>query len=169
MGAKLLAIPALLVASIAVGCLGSSGSGTFGFSLSDTADAIGDFSALNAHVSAIEITATNGTRMNETPTTTTFDLTRLTNTNQTQLFKGSVPAGSYKRVELVLASASGDLKSGGTTSVAAPSGGLFLNSNFTIASGKTTNFVFDIQVHKLGNAQYQFYPNGGIGGPSGPS
>jgi filamentous hemagglutinin family protein len=131
-------------------------------------DAIGDFTSLTAHVTSIDVTAQGGGTTSLSPKTSSFDLTKLTSANQS-LFNGSLAAGTYSRVELKIASASGVLRaSGQTVNVSVPSGGLFLNDNFTIAAGKTTTFLFDIQVHKLGNGGYQFFPSTAIGGSSGP-
>ena len=54
---------------------------------------------------------------------------------------------------------------GKTVDVKAPSDQLFLDTGFDVASGRQTDFVFDIQVHTEGNGSYIFQPNATGSGP----
>ncbi|MHB8586836.1 MAG: DUF4382 domain-containing protein [Thermoplasmatota archaeon] len=148
---------ALLIA----GCMASS-TGTFTLHATDAPDDIGDFSSLTAHVSAILLTPQGGSAASYTPANSTFDLTKLTGSNTTTLFHGSVPTGTYSRIEISISNVTGVLKVTGTTvSVVAPSGTIFVQNTFNVSSGAETTFTFDIQVHKEGNGQYILKPNAG--------
>jgi hypothetical protein len=140
------------------GCL-SSGSGTLDVQATDAPDNLDDFRHLNVTVTSIVIRMKDGGDKSYTPSSSTFDLTTLNGGTTKSLFKDDVPAGNYTRLELKVQDAMGDLKAGGSVAVKAPSGTLFLNRGFTVEEGKTTTFVFDIQVHKLGNGGYNFQPN----------
>ena len=152
-----LAATALLLA----GCSSSAGTGTLAVQATDAPDDLGDFSSLTVHVDSISIHGDgDGSNHSYAPASPTFDLTQLHDGNVSTLFNGSVPAGNYTYLELHIQSASGVLKDGGqTVDVKAPSSRIFLNTRFTVASGKTTTFTFDVQVHQLGNGDYQLKPN----------
>lgn len=159
---RTLALPALAAALLLLaGCASNSGSGTLAVQATDAPDDLGDFSSLTVHVDSIAIHG-DGSGSNHTyaPASPTFDLTQLHDGNVSTLFNGSVPAGNYTYLELHIQSASGVLKQGGAAiDVKAPSSRIFLNTAFTVASGKQTTFTFDVQVHKLGNGDYQLKPN----------
>jgi hypothetical protein len=147
-----------LVAALLAGC-SSGGTGTFTLKATDAPDNIGDFKSLNVTVTSIDLTMKDGGQKSYAPSHGTFDLTQLTSGNTTTLFHDQVTAGNYTRLELKIKDATGVLKAGGTVSVKAPSGTLFVNTAFTVDSGKETTFTFDIQVHQEGNGSYIFKPN----------
>lgn len=154
----------LSIASLACLCVLSAGcaskSGTLAVQATDAPDDLGDFSSLTVHVDRITVHGDGISNKSYTPASPTFDLTRLHDGNLTTLFNGSVAAGTYTYLELHIQSAQGTLKSGGgSVQVAAPSSRIFLNTHFTVEEGKQTTFVFDVQVHKLGNGDYQLKPN----------
>ncbi|MEA3202494.1 MAG: hypothetical protein QOI63_160 [Thermoplasmata archaeon] len=155
-------LPALLmvIASLA-GCAGSD-TGTFTLHATDAPDDIGDFSALTVTVTSIDLTMKGGGVTSYAPSSSTFDLTKLTSGNTTTLFHDQVKAGNYTRLELKVQDASGILKAGGkAAAVKAPSGTLFVLQDFTVAAGRETTFTFDLQVHMEGNGSYIFKPNAG--------
>ncbi|MHB8632884.1 MAG: DUF4382 domain-containing protein [Thermoplasmatota archaeon] len=150
----------VLVLAPLAGCT-SSGTGTFTLHATDAADNIGDFQSLTVTVTSIDLTMKDGGVTSYTPASPTFDLTKLTSGNTTTLFHDQVKAGNYTRLELKVQDANGVLTAGGTTTVKAPSGTLFVDQPFTVGSGQETKFTFDIQVHREGNGDYIFKPNAG--------
>ncbi len=150
----------LLTALSLAGC--ASSEGTLGVHVTDAPGAIGDFTSLTITVSAIELKDKDGGGSTSfAPASPTFDLVRLLNGNLTTLFRDSVPAGNYSKLELVIASAQGVLKSGGTVEVAAPKGSIFLPTQFTVKGGGNVDFLFDIHVVAKGNGAYSLQPNAG--------
>lgn len=153
-----------LCALVLSGCASSSGS--LALRVTDAADAIADFSSLTVTVDKITLTKSDGGAKDYAPASPTFDLTKVANANTTTLFSGAVDNGNYTKLTLHVSSANGVLASGGkTVSVKAPSDQLFLTSPFDVSTGKTTDFLFDVQVHQLGNGDYQLQPNAGHSGP----
>lgn len=160
---KLLASSVLAVAI--AGCT-SADTGTFTLRVTDAPDNIGDFSYLNVTVTGITLTAKDDSKVELNASAPTFDLTKLTSGNTTTIFSDEVPVGNYTRLDLFFENASGVLAADNSTvSVKAPSGRIFLNTAFEIAAGAETEFLFDVQVHKLGNDEYQFKPNADGSGP----
>jgi hypothetical protein len=159
---------ALALASFAIllsGCT-SSGTGTLNLHVTDAPDNIGDFSSLNVTVEKITLTGKDGKSKEYAPSNATFDLTQLTNGNLTTLFRGSVDAGNYSKLELSIKDAKGVLRAGNASvDVKAPGGKIFLTTSFEVAEGKETDFTFDIQVHQEGNGSYIFQPNATGSGP----
>ena len=148
---------AACLALLLSGC--ASKSGTLAVQASDAPDDLGDFSSLTVHVDRITIQG-NGGNHSYAPANPTFDLTQLHDGNVTTLFNGTVAAGNYTYLELHITSASGVLKAGGAAiDVKAPSSRIFLNTHFEVAAGHQTTFLFDVQVHKVGNGDYQLKPN----------
>ncbi|MCA1811202.1 MAG: DUF4382 domain-containing protein [Halobacteriales archaeon] len=130
----------------------------------DAPDDIGDFSSLTIQVARINLKGggAGGANSSYAPATSSFDLTKLTNGNLTTLFKDQVPAGNYTYLEIEVSSATGVLKAGGkSVDVKAPSNRIFLNTHFEVKAGQETDFLFDIQVHMVGNGDYQLKPNAG--------
>lgn len=157
----LLLAPALLLA----GCTGGD-TGTLNLRVTDAPDAIGDFSSLNVTVEKITLTGKDGGTKDYTPSSGTFDLTKLTSGNVTTIFGGAVDAGNYTKLTLHVKDAKGVLAADGSqVDVKAPSGQLFLTTQFEVAQGKETDFLFDIQVHQQGNDAYIFQPNATGSGP----
>jgi hypothetical protein len=94
------------------------------------------------------------------PASPTFDLVKLVSGNLTTLFRDTVPAGNYSKLELVVSSAQGVLKAGGqTVQVKAPKGSIFLTTKFTVEAGKEVDFLFDVHVVAKGNGDYSLQPN----------
>ena len=157
--ASLAAILSLALLSVlSAGC--ASKSGTLAVQATDAPDDLGDFSSLTVHVDRITVHGEGISNKSYSPASPTFDLTQLRDGNLTTLFNGSVAAGAYTYLELHIQSAEGVLKSGGSSiQVTAPSSRIFLNTHFTVEEGRQTTFVFDVQVHKVGNGDYQLKPN----------
>jgi len=152
------ALAAIALLSLA-GC-SSSGQGNLAVQATDAPDDLGDFSSLTVHVDQISIQGDGAGNHSYAPSHPTFDLTQLHDGNVSTLFNGSVPAGNYTYLELHITSASGVLKDGGqSVDVKVPSSRIFLNTHFSVAPGKTTTFTFDVQVHQVGNGDYQLKPN----------
>lgn len=147
------------------GCTGDD-SGPFSVLVTDAPGNIADFSSLIVTVDTITLTGADNETDDLAPSSPTFDLTKLTEGNVTTLFNGSVDEGTYSRLDLHFSNATGVLKADNSTiSVKAPSGRIFLNTPFTVSAGNETSFLFDIEVHKVGNGDYQFKPNAGTSGP----
>jgi hypothetical protein len=147
-----------LLSVLSAGC--TSKSGTLAVQATDAPDDIGDFSSLTVHVDRISVHGEGISNKSYTPSSPTFDLAQLHDGNLTTLFNGSVAAGTYTYLEMHIQSASGVLKSDNSTvQVTAPSSRIFLNTHFTVQDGQQTTFVFDVQVHQVGNGDYQLKPN----------
>ncbi len=165
----------LMTAAALAGCA-AGGEGTVGVHVTDAPGAIGDFASLTIVVSAIEMKSKDKDGADKdasyAPASPTFDLVKLVNGNLTTLFRDPVPAGNYSKLELVIASATGVLKSNGSTvTVKAPKGSIFLPVKFTVEAGKDVDFLFDVHVVAKGSGDYSLQPNAGgskqIGKPSG--
>lgn len=152
-------VPALTLAlALLAGC--TSGTGTLTVHATDAPDNLGDFSSLTVQVAHINLQDAGGKAQSFTPATSSFDLTKLKNGNLTTLFHDQVPAGNYTYLEIEISSATGVLKATGqSVDVKAPSNRIFLNTHFEVKAGQETNFVFDVQVHMVGNGDYQLKPN----------
>lgn len=160
-------ISLLLVVPLALsGCLSPEAEGQFALRVTDAPDNIGDFSYLNVTVTRISLQRSDNATVDLAPSNGTFDLTKLVEGNTSTLFNGSVPVGNYSRLDLFFTDAVGVLAADGSEMpVKAPSGRIFLNTGFTIVEGEETSFLFDVQVHKTGNGDYQFKPNADGSGP----
>lgn len=155
----------VLAAALFAGCA-SSGTGTLNLHVTDAPDNIGDFASLNVTVTSITLTNKDGGNKDYTPANGTFDLTKLQSGNVSTIFGGPVDLGNYTKLTLHVSDAKGVLAADGkSVDVKAPSGQLFLTTSFEIASGKTTDFLFDIHVVKQGNGGYSFQPNATGSGP----
>lgn len=96
---------------------------------------------------------------------TTVDLTELQGANATLLENLSMPAGEYTQVRLVVSDINATLTDGSDQRVKLPSERLKLITPFTLGSGDTVNFVFDITVQKAGNSgKYILQPVAGESG-----
>lgn len=167
---RLLLIP--LFALALAGCMGSGDEGQLALHVTDAPDDIGDFASLNVTVEKIVLHKKGSSDENDTssksehaPSAGTFDLTKLVSGNVTTIFADAVPAGDYGKLTLFIRDARGVLVDGGEVDVKAPSGRLFVNTDFTITEGEETDFLFDIQVHETGKGEYQFKPNATGSGP----
>lgn len=158
-------LPLLALVALAAGCA-SPGSGTFTLQVTDAPDDIGDFTTLNVTVDKIVLKPKEGSQLERTASSSTFDLTKLTSGNVTTLFSGAVPVGNYTKLDIVISSATGTLAANGSSvAVSVPSGRIFLNTAFEVAEGKETTFLFDVQVHQEGNGDYALKPNADGSGP----
>ena len=165
-----LIVPALVLVLASAGCLGGA-SGTLAVLVSDEPNDIGDFTSLVVKVDHITLKTTGSDDPNATEeegdthldgagASESFALTTLQGSNETTLFRGDVPVGTYKRMDIFVSEAKGTLAADGSVvDVAVPSGRLFLKQTFTVEEGATTEFLFDITVHRLGNGEYQLKPN----------
>jgi len=100
---------------------------------------------------------------------TTVDLTRLRGDNATLVEEFALPAGEYNTVFLEVDGVDATLKTGESANVKLPSERLQLHTEFTVADGSETDFVYDISVHKAGNSgKYILKPvvsESGVGQP----
>lgn len=96
---------------------------------------------------------------------TTVDLTKLQGANATLLENVSMPAGKYTQVRLVVGAVGGTLADGSDQRVKLPSDRLKLTKPFTLESGDSVDFVFDVTVHQAGNSgKYVLKPVAGESG-----
>lgn len=90
----------------------------------------------------------------------TVDLTELKGANATRLANLTAPDGTYDTVFVYVSDVEGVLKDGGETNVKLPSQKLQLHTTFEIGPNATTDFVYDIAVHKAGQSgTYILKPN----------
>lgn len=168
MNLRAILLAGLLLPSLALaGCVGGEGGeGRFVLFVTDQPNAIDDFSSLTVTVDRIVIATGDNETQTLEPAEPTFDLTQLLEGNTSTLFNGTVPTGEYTRLDLYVSEATGVLRADGSTvDVGAPSGRIFLNTAFTISEDETTTFLFDVQVIRLGNGEYQLKPNADGSGP----
>lgn len=160
-------VASLLTSLVFAGCAAEDPpTGQFALFVTDEPDDIGDFSALNVTVTRIELAGKDNKSAAYEPASRTFDLTTLVAGNVSTLFNGSVAAGDYKKLDLFISEAKGTLAADGSVvDVKVPSGRIFLNTDFTVAEGQTTEFLFDVQVHQTGAGEYQLKPNADGSGP----
>ena len=139
--------------------------GTLYFAVTDRPNAIGDFTSLTVSVSKISIHSASdnleNTWLDFTPSIDNFDLVSLESGDIQILVSTPLQTGRYTQVRLVVTSAVGILKTGGTENVTVPSGELKLVQSFQIEENKTTTFVFDLNVVKTGNNAYMLSPVAG--------
>lgn len=175
MNARFAVLSGLLMTAAALAGCASGDSGTLGVHVTDAPGAIDDFSSLTIVVSEILLKVKDKEGKEKEPSfapaSPSFDLVKLLNGNLTTLFRDPVPAGNYSKMELVISSATGVLKTGETVDVKAPKGSIFLNTKFTVEAGKEVDFLFDIHVVAKGKGDYGLQPNAGgsktIAKPSG--
>lgn len=82
----------------------------------------------------------------------TIDLTAYQGANATLLSEFSVPNGSYTQAFISVSAINGTLTTGESVDVKLPSNTLRLNHDFTVGSGETVDFVFDVTVFAAGNS-----------------
>ena len=128
--------------------------GTFVFQVSDQPNAISDFDNLIVNISKVSVHSASDNLENSwqnfTPTTSSVDLVTIQGDNVQTLISTTLAVGMYTQVRLVVTSASGILKAGGTVSVTVPSGELKLVQSFQISAGETTTFLLDLNVVREG-------------------
>jgi hypothetical protein len=148
----------------------AAATGTFVFQVSDQPNAIDNFTALVVQVSKVSVHSATDNLENDnldnnwmdfTPSNSSFDLVQLQEDNVQTLISTSLAAGMYTQVRLVVISAYGVLKAGGTENVIVPSGELKFVKSFQIAENKTTTLVLDLNVVKQGNENYKLTPVAG--------
>jgi hypothetical protein len=83
---------------------------------------------------------------------TTVDLTELKGANASLLANVSVPNGTYTTVFVEVGAVNGTLTTGEQANVKLPSGRLKLNKRFTVESGDTVDFVYDVTAIKAGKS-----------------
>ncbi len=95
----------------------------------------------------------------------TVDLTELKGANATRLANLSAPSGTYQTVFVYVSEVNGTLKNGEQVNVKLPSQKLQLHTTFELGPNATTDFVYDIAVHKAGKSgKYILKPNIGESG-----
>ncbi|AQL42320.1 hypothetical protein BV210_06165 [Halorientalis sp. IM1011] len=122
------------------------------FYVSDEENAIGDFEHLNVTISEIGFQQAEGGWSEHTVDDRTVDLTQLQGANATRLTTVQPPNGTYTKVFAHVSDVNATLTSGEQVRVKLPSEKLQLNSEFTVGANTSTDFVFDIAVHKAGKS-----------------
>lgn len=127
---------------------------------------IADFESLEVTFTNVRIHNTEGFEDRELDTQT-VDLTELIG-ESTSVLTTDLEVGAYNKIEMYVDSVEGILTSGETAVVTVPSNKLMINKGFEIEEGKTTEFVFDINVVKKGKTGgYNLLPviaNSGVKG-----
>lgn len=157
--ATVLVVAMLVLAGCSSGMTGASGdeTGTVNFYVSDQPSAIDDFDHLNVTLSQVTFVRADGNQT-QRAADATLDLTQLKGTNSSLVDEYGVASGDYTKVFLNVSEIDGTLTSGDSADVKLPSGKLQLNQNFTVESGSSINFVYDINVVKKGNGGYNLLP-----------
>lgn len=152
-----------------------SGQGSVVTYVSDRPAAIDDFRHLNATVTEVGLHraggangSTNASAWRTVAVNETVDLTELRGANATPVVEQTVPNGTYDNVFVYVSNVNGTLTDGSNPPVKLPSGKLHLSTTFTVGSGETVDFVFDLAVHETGNGRYMVKPNAGESGPDQP-
>ena len=122
------------------------------FYVSDQENAIGDFDHLNVTISEIGFQQAEGGWSEHAVDDRTVDLTQLQGANATRLTTVQPENGTYTKVFAYVSDVNAVLTTGEQVRVKLPSEKLQLNSEFTVGANASTNFVFDIAVHKAGNS-----------------
>ncbi|MCK9356004.1 MAG: DUF4382 domain-containing protein [Dehalococcoidia bacterium] len=127
--------------------------GNFVFYLSDAPNDIADFESLNVTIDSIELKPESGPSVSITPDGAPVDLAPLQGDIARELWRGEVPAGDYKAVLVHISAVEGILAStGASADVVLPSDRLRVSIDFSVAGDEPVNFVFDVTVHRTGNA-----------------
>ncbi|WP_424016547.1 DUF4382 domain-containing protein [Halorientalis pallida] len=122
------------------------------FYVSDQENAIADFEHLNVTISEIGFQRAEGGWSEHAVDDRTVDLTRLQGANATRLTTVQPENGTYTKVFAYVSDVNATLTTGEQVRVKLPSEKLQLNSEFTVGANTSTDFVFDIAVHKAGNS-----------------
>lgn len=168
---KLLTTLAVIGLVAAAGCTipgGGGSTGTVDTYVSDQPNAIDDFEHLNVTVTMVGFHEASNQSWIAYNTTRTVDLTRLQGDNATLLGSFPVPAGNYTKVFIHVSNVTGTLKSGQPVTVTVPSNTLQVSTPFTIESGETVSFVYDLSVVKQGSHSYTVLPQATESGPNQP-
>ncbi len=127
--------------------------GNFTFYLSDAPNDIADFASLTITVDSIELRPDSGPAVAITPEGEPVDLVPLQGDIAQELWRGDVPPGDYKAVLLHVSAVHGILASSGDNAdVILPSDRLRISMDFSVSADDATSFVFDVTVHRTGNA-----------------
>jgi len=130
-----------------------SQNGNFVFYLSDAPNDIADFKSLTVVVDSIELKPVDGPSVNIMPDLMQVDLTQLQGNLAQEVWRGDIPDGDYKTVLVHVSAIEGTLTtSGEKADVTLPSNTLRVSLDFSVTAHATTDFVFDITVHRTGNA-----------------
>jgi hypothetical protein len=151
--------------------------GNFVFYVSDEQNDIGDFQSLTVNVSSIQIKPVGeGPWLDIEPEAPEADLVQLQGERAQELWRGDVPDGEYQTVFVYIESVVGILAdSQEEADIKLPSGKLHLETPFSVTGDEPVEFVFDITVHRTGQAgesvHYVLSPQAsesGIGQPLDP-
>ena len=129
--------------------------GNFVFLLSDQPNDISDFDSLVITVSSVLLKPEEpGAWVELTPQQQTADLAQLQGDRALEVWRGDIPEGRYRTVNLYVASIEGTLAdTGQAADVTLPSDRLRIDASFTVASDESaTEFIFDITVHRAGQS-----------------
>lgn len=128
--------------------------GNFVFYVSDEQNDIGDFESLTITVSSIQIKPVGeGPWLDIEPEAPEADLVQLQGKRAQELWRGDVPDGEYQTVFIYIESIVGILAdSEEEADIKLPSGKLHLETPFSVFGDEPTEFVFDITVHRTGEA-----------------
>jgi hypothetical protein len=167
--------PLALFAGCSSSNMSNPGNGTMRVHLTDKPGS-GNIEAVNLVVTEVSVrgemapsdsdsTSTSGGWHTLSSNTHTYDLTKLQNGVFTTIGEGSLPAGSYTQIRLVLGAGSTVVVDGTTYSLKVPSGmesGLKLVGNFQVPPGGTTDVGLDFDasrsLHETGNGQWMLKP-----------
>jgi hypothetical protein len=122
------------------------------FYVSDQENAIADFDHLNVTIAEIGFQRAEGGWSEHAVDNRTVDLTRLQGANATRLTTVQPENGTYTKVFAYVSDVNATLTTGEQVRVKLPSEKLQLNSEFTVGANESTDFVFDIAVHKAGKS-----------------
>ena len=145
--------------------------GNFVFYVSDQPNDIGDFESLTITIATIELKPHgDGPWVEITPVESTADLVQLQDDRAQELWRGDVPEGDYSTVFVRVESIEGILSSTGEEAeVMLPSDKLHVTSAFSIDREDTTEFVFDITIHRAGpDGRYVLSPQASESGTTRP-
>ncbi|MFB6171318.1 MAG: DUF4382 domain-containing protein [Haloarculaceae archaeon] len=146
--------------------------GQVNFYVSDEPNAIGDFSRLNATVTAVRFHrgGENGTWIEHTVDDVTVDLTELRGENASLVGTYDLPNGTYTGVVIEVDDVEGTLDATGEPAdVTLPSQRLKLNEPFAVGAGSEVDFVFDLTVVQAGKSgTYVVKPVAGQSGTDVP-
>jgi len=155
--ATVLVVVLLALAGCSSGVPGGGETGTTNFYVSDQPSAIDDFAHLNVTLSQVTFVSAEGNQT-EKPANATVDLTQLKGANSSLVDQYELESGNYTKVFLDVSEVDATLTSGESADVKLPSGKLQLTQNFTVESGSSIDFVYDINVVEKGNDGYNLLP-----------
>lgn len=127
--------------------------GNFVFYLSDAPNDIANFESLSITVDSVELRPQSGPAVSMTVEAEPVDLVPLQGDIAQEIWRGDVPPGDYKAVLLHVSAVEGILASSGQSAdVVLPSDRLRISMDFSVSGDEATSFVFDVTVHRTGNA-----------------